>query len=301
MAKTLLHTFATAGYLPWLELLLESVWFHSADTIDIRVDALNLASADVERLETTYPNLDLRNRELSDEQIAGEIGVPTSQLLAWKSQIEDARVSNRNFLYKVFISVNQRYRAMDRVIREARDAGYDGLVHADADLYVRTDLSKSPLIQEILRNDVSLYINDSLIALQHHRKVLGAFLCFNLGGNIDPFIDTWMSEIDRVPFLKRWKGYGQSVLWYAINEVEGVRIRDLNAIADSFKPSRRFEPDGDIWFASNTRSLSTRIKKRLALRGSLGGGAESRRRCRRDFETLRKERSYGRDEQGQTG
>jgi len=284
MPHPLLHTFTTAGYLPWLEVLLESAWLHSGDRLDIRVDAMNLADADVARLRERYPNLDLRNQHLSDSEIAPMIGITEDRLAAWKTEIEDARVTDRNFLYKVFISVNQRYRAMDGVIAEAKAAGYDALIHADADLYVRADLTQSALAEEIMRHDLSLYINDSLVALQHHRKVLGAFLCFNLRGNIDSFVETWMAEIDRVPFLNRWKGYGQSALFYAINRAGEVNVFDLNEITGRFRPSRRFEEDADIWFGSNTRALSTRIKKKLRLRGTLSGGAESRRRCRQDLE-----------------
>lgn len=294
MPHHLLHTFTTAGYLPWLEVLLESAWLHSGERLDIRVDAMNLADGDVSRLRETYPHLDLRNQHLSDADIAAMIGIAEERLSAWKAEIEDARVTDRNFLYKVFISVNQRYRAMDEVIADAKAAGYDALIHADADLYVRADLTRSALAEEIMHHDLSLYVNDSLVALQHHRNVLGAFLCFNLRGNIDSFVNTWMAEIDRVPFLNRWKGYGQSALFYAINRAKDVDVFDLNAIADRFRPSRRFEEDAHIWFGSNTRSLSTRIKKKLRLRGTLSGGAESRRRCRQDLS--RQEMPHGRNQ-----
>lgn len=293
--RTILHSFATAGFLPWLELLLESAWTHSGPRLSVRVDGLNLDSADVERLEASYPNLCVHNREMTDEQIAAEVGVTPEQLGVWKAEIEDTRVSDRNFLYKVFISVNMRYRIMDTVLAEARRDGFDVLVHSDADIYLRTDLTQSGLVEEMTRSDVGIYVNDTPVALNHHRKVLGALLAFNLRGNIDPFVARWMAEIDRVPFLRRWKGYGQSALWYAINGVDGVKVCDLNSIWDSFQARQELREDAHMWLGSNTRMISTRILKKLRLNGAWSGAANTRARFRRDLQRHAEEPANGRN------
>lgn len=299
MAHSLLHSFATAGYLPWLDLLLESAWVHSGPQLAVRVDALNLDPVDVERLTALYPNLDLRNRRISDAEIAAEIGIAEERLARWKAEIEDTRVSDRNFLYKVFISVNMRYRTMDAVIAEAREAGYGVLVHADADIYLRNDLTQSALVDEMSRHDVGFYVNDDPVSLNHHRKVLGALLAFNLRGNIDPFVERWMAEIDRVPFLNRWKGFGQSVLFYAMNGVDDVAVCDLNSIGDRFRARQEFRDEADMWLGSNTKMISTRILKKLRVNGPWSGAANTRARCRRDLERFAEKRTHVGDEQGQ--
>jgi len=283
MSGVLLHTFATAAYLPWLELLLESVWLHSGDNLHVWVDTINVADVDLARMRERYSNVALRNRSVSEVEMATELRISPKQLYSWKLEVANTHVNHRNFLYKVFISVNQRYRRLDQVIAEATKAGYDTLIHADADLYVRTDLSKSVLVEEVSHHDVSAYINDSAAALQHHRKVFGAFLCFNLKSHIHLFVETWMSEIDRVPLSVRWKGYGQSVLFYAMNERRETDVFDLNKIEGRFRASRSFAKDAHIWFGSNARVFSGLVKKTLRLRGRLSRGSESRRRCWKDL------------------
>ena len=282
MARVLIQTFATQGYLPWLELLLESLRVHSGERLDVRADTLNLSREEVDRIESKYTNVELRNEHLSDAAIAGELGISGEELAAWKGEIEDGRVSERNFLYKVYISVNRRYRALDKVIAEAKQGGYDVLVHTDSDLYVRSDLSASALIESAQQHDVSFYVNEN--SLLHTRKVLGAFLCFNLNGNIDDFVRVWMGEIDRVPFFDRWKGFGQSVLWYAMNSVDDVDVFDLNRIRDSFRHSRHFEPEGDMWFGSNSKLKLMKLQKKLGLLKLLGRAESSRARCWDDLE-----------------
>jgi hypothetical protein len=224
---------------------------------------------------------------MNDEDIAAEIEASPDELQAWRSQIEAARTTDRNFWYKIYISVSRRYRALDEVINYARKEGYKILVHADSDLYVRSDLSTSALIDAMRRHDVGFYVNDSLTSLLHIRKVLGAFLCFNLEGSIDPFVDRWMSEIDRVPFVKRWKGFGQSVLWYTKNSVEGVRMLDLNSINDRFSYSRRFNNKADMWFGSNSKLRFFKLQKKLGLHALFGRAESSRSRCWKDLEAQR--------------
>lgn len=286
MPQTLVHTFATEGYLPWLELLLESLWVHSREKLAVRADTLNLSDEDTDRLQQTYPNLELHNQNLSDPDIANELGVSEDELAGWKGEIEDGRVSDRNYLYKIFISVSRRYRALDGVIAKAKEDGYEVLIHTDSDLYVRSDLADSALVDTIREHDVSFYVNEG--ALLHTRKILGAFLCFNLTGNIDEFVRAWMGEIDQVPFFDRWKGFGQSVLWYAMNGTSGVDIYDLNSIRDRFKHSRYFDADADMWFGSNSKLKFMKIQKKLGLLKLLGRAESSRARCWGDLERLRK-------------
>lgn len=284
MNRVLLHTFATAGYQEWLRLLLTSVWHHSGDGLDVRADTLNLSSAEVSSLESLHPSLQVNNQAFTDSDIAELLGVSLSTIGAWKRQIEDGRVSGRNYLYKVLISVSKRYRSLDGVIRDSRAAGYDVLIHADSDLYVRTDIAESALIETVLNHDVCMYLNDGTGSLLHTRKVLGAFLAFNLRGKLDSFVSNWMDEIDRVPLHNRWKGFGQSVLWYALNRSPEVRFCNLYSIQDGFRYSRHFEPDADVWLGSNSKLKLMRLRRKLGLNALLGRADRSRSRCWKDFE-----------------
>ena len=262
--KVLLQTFTTPGFIPWVETLLESVKVSSGGKVDVRVDSVNLSEEDIERIEKTYDRVSVHNINTDLEALSKEIGISESKLHKWKTDIENGNTSKKNFPYKIYISVNQRYRKMDQVIAESKEAGYDLLVHCDADVMFRKDLSESGLVKHLPEYDVGFYVNNSKRNhMQHSRKVFGAFLCFNLNGYLDEFVSKWMAEIDGTPFMNRWKGFGQSVLYYTWNNLKQTRYIDLFQIEDDFKMSRNFEPDADMWFGSNNRKLLIRLRKYL--------------------------------------
>jgi hypothetical protein len=61
-----------------------------------------------------------------------------------------------------------------------------------------------------------------------------------------------MSQIDSVPFLKRWKGFGQSVLWTTSEKTKDkVKIANLNSEKEGPKYSKEFDNKADIWLNSN--------------------------------------------------
>lgn len=284
MNKILLHTFATAGYQEWLRLLLTSAWYHSGDSLDVWADTMNLASAEISSLRSLHPNARFRNEDVSDRRIADMLSVTLSEVQNWKRQIEDGRVSGRNYLYKVLISVSKRYRSLEKVITEARDSGYDLLIHADSDLYLRTDITRSALVDTAFGYDICMYVNDGIGALLHTRKVLGAFLVFNLRADLDRFVRNWMLEIDRTPLRHRWKGFGQSVLWYAMNLTPKVDVCNLYSISDEFSYSRRFDPEADVWLGSNSKLKLMKLRRKLGVNALLGRADRSRQKCWKDFE-----------------
>lgn len=285
--KVLIHTFTTPGFIPWLETLLESVKISSGGSIDVRVDSVNLSGEEIAHIENLYDRASVHNINTDFRSLSEDMGLPEETLHRWKREIEDGNTSKTNFPYKIYISVNQRYRKMDKVIEESRQAGYDLLVHCDADVMFRSEMSESGLVRRMQDYDVAFYVNKGKRnMMQHARKVFGAFLVFNLKGNLDEFVDTWMGEIDRVPFLDRWKGFGQSVLFYTWNRVEETKTLDLFSVAEDFKMSRNFEQDADVWFGSNNFNQIIRLRRHLKISGLMSKADMTRYLYKKDLSQL---------------
>ncbi len=263
--KLLIQTFTTSGFIPWVETMLESLKATSGQAVDVRVDSVDLSPEEIQRIQGVYRNVTVRNIRTDDADLQKEIGISLEKLQQWKRDIENGHLSEKNFLYKIFISVNQRYRKMDQVIADAQADGYDLLLHCDADVFYRRNILESPLLEELTRHDVAFYVNNSmLVNTRHNRKLFGAFLCFNLKSpGPGEFIQAWMAEIDATPFLKRWRGFGQSVLYYVWNSRRDIRYLDLFSLKDRFRMSRKFGPEADIWFGSNASKLLIRIRRHI--------------------------------------
>ncbi len=271
--KILVQTFTTPGFVPWVETFLDSLSASQQDPVDVRLDAVNLSDEQMASLRNRYASLEIHNLAMDLAQVSADMGVPEETVKRWKAEIERGNASKENFPYKILISVNQRYRKMDQVIRESREKGYDLLVHCDADVLVRKPLAAGGLARHMANRDVGFYIHSGqLNNIQHHRKVFGAFLCFNLKRDIDPFVRAWMAEIDSIPFMERWKGFGQSVLWYAYNQSAAVDFVNLFEIEKDFLMSRKFDEQADIWFGSNV--VDKKIK-RYKKPGSLEGKSKA--------------------------
>lgn len=251
MDKVLFHTFTTDGYIPWAELYLESLRYHYGDKVNVRIDSLNLNDAQVDLLKKIHSRLDLRNVCKDYGEAAREIDVSPDRFQRWQTELESGKINKDNYLFKIFISVNQRYRSMDEVIAEAIDSGFTYLIHSDVDAYFRRRLDC--LFNILETNDLAAFFRNRS---KSQEKILGAFLAFNLKGNIREFVTEWMKQIDAVPFRSRWRGFGQSALWYAAQNTKGsVRVADLSAYNGIYY-SQMFEKKAHFWLGSN--SISSR-------------------------------------------
>lgn len=245
----LIHSFVTDGYMEYAEIFLQSLHALYGNKIHVRIDGCNLSDNDVYRLRSLYNNISIYNNALDINNLSEILEVNTDTVLSWKKEIESNRTTIKNFWFKVFISVDQRYRSMDKVIGYAKSRGYDILLHLDIDNYFRSNFLEN-LVEVLGRHDLGVYVNSSS---EHTKKYWGGFLCFNLNGNIERFVQIWMSEIDRYYFRDRWKGFGQSVLSFAIDSCDDLKVVNLSAAEKSPVRSDSFDAKADIWQASNSR------------------------------------------------
>lgn len=261
----MIHSFVTDGYVPYAELFLEALRFHYGEQIFVRLDGWNLSQEQIQTLKRIYTNIEIHNILMPIEELAEILGVTQEKALAWKRDIELGIPTEKNYLYKIFISVNKRYRSMDGVVDQAKHSGYKYLLHVDIDIYFRSRFLES-LLEIMEEYDFVIYMNK---AKSHTAKVLGAFLGFNLQNNIDFFVKQWMKEIDSVPFYERWKGFGQSVLWFAIQHCAHVRVGDLSTISGSPRRSDTFDPSAHFWQSSHGKMfLPLRLYYSLVVRCS---------------------------------
>lgn len=246
--KVLFHSFFTDEYSPWAELYLESINLLYGSEISIRLDGVNITDKNAKILNNIHRNIDLHINNIDYCEVANSFNIDCYKFIEWKNEIERGDVNETNYLYKIFISVNQRYRNMYKVINDARSNGFDYVIHSDIDLYFRKKFNGLFKIME--RNDFAAFYRNEK---NHNLKILGAFLVFNLKNDIDIFIDKWMEIIDSVPFLKRWKGFGQSALWMATENTKSkTKIVDLSTCKNAPNYSKNFDINADIWLNSNS-------------------------------------------------
>ena len=248
--RIMVHVFLTADYLAWAELFLESFRRHHGERIHVRVDGRDLGADDVALLRDVYTNMEIHNETIDRARLAEALGVDAETLDAWRRQVSRGMLTDRNRHLKMFFTVTQRYRSMAAVLRRARDDGYDLVLHSDADMYVRGSLD--PFFRIAASHDVSMYLRPWRET--HAYKVLGAFIGFNLtGGGTDRFLDVWMERIDRVNPPDRWKGFGQSAIWFALEDTDGLSVGDLSTLPDAPRYSKTFEDAAALWLGNSSR------------------------------------------------
>ena len=253
--RILVHTFLTANYLGWAELFLESLRRHHGEQIHVRVDSRDLGNEDIALLRNVYTNIEIHNKSIDWSDLANDLGVDMVTLHKWHWQISRGLLTNENYHIKQYISVTLRYRSMAAVLRQARDGGYGYVLHSDADIYLRGTLD--PFFEIVADHDVSIYLRPS--QRNHAYKVLGAFMGFNLTGQVDRFIDNWMGQIDKVSPPDRWKGFGQSAIWFAINETDNLSVGDLTTLPTAPRYSKTFEDDAALWLGNSSGRASNKV------------------------------------------
>ncbi|MEX0450731.1 hypothetical protein V6X62_02715 [Spiribacter sp. 218] len=266
--RIMVHTFVTANYLAWGELFLESFRRHHGEGIRIRIDGRDLSPDDIALLRGVYGNLEVHNEHVDWDAVARELDVDRATVDRWRTQISRGDVDETNFRIKLFLSVAQRYRSMDRVLRSAREAGYDYVLHSDADVYFRQPLDG--LFGLMAEHDVVLFQRPT--KKRHAMKVWGGFLGFRTRPNLDTFLDRWMGHIDAVPAPERWKGFGQSVLWFAIQDSDDLAIGDLSGLPDAPGYSKEFDTSAALWLGNSSLVGPTKVITRRRFWDDLKGG-----------------------------
>jgi hypothetical protein len=224
------------------------------------MDALNLKDSQANILKKIHSGLDLRNHQKDYRQAAREEGIDPEKFELWKDEVTAGKATEESYLFKVYISVNQRYRNMQSVIQEAKKDGYKYLIHSDVDIYFRKSLDG--LLQILNENDFAAYFRNREKCSQ---KILGAFLAFNLQKNAGVFVKEWMKQIDAVPYRQRWRGFGQSVLWYASENTKNMTsIADLSNYNQAPVYSQMYDGFADFWLGSNSISSRKHIPLKKA-------------------------------------
>ena len=250
--KVIIHSFLTSGFVPWGEFFLEAVKYLYGERIRVWIDGRDLTDEDIRLLKSCYSNIEIRNEKSDYEGLAKVAGVDMKTVDRWRMETEQGTMTEENRLCKIFISVNQRYRSMEDVYERAKQTDFDLLLHCDADVYIRQGLEE--VFNAMDKNQFGLFIRTNK---PHRLKVLGGFLAFNLKNPPDQFVQTWMNEIDKVAFLDRWKGFGQSVIWFAYEQCKDtVSIVDFNKLSSGMKFSKKFETERALWVGNS------KVKKR---------------------------------------
>lgn len=256
---SMFHTFATEGFAAWAELFLEAVRFHYGDTVHVLLDGYGLSDDSISILARIHSNLHIRNRPEQFEKLAEKAGVDMDRVWRWKHEIEAGAPTDENFWFKSFISDDQRYRSMDDVMDYARRNGFSYLVHSDVDIYIRNPLDR--LGPALDNHDLGLFIREE----KDGTKPLGALLAFRVGSGATSFVNTWMAEIDSVPFNGRQRGWGQIIIKRALEQSHGASILNLNESPQPVTYSKTFEDEVDLWLGSNSRGRGpVKIGPRMA-------------------------------------
>jgi hypothetical protein len=252
--KICIHTFLTPGFMGWGELFLEGLRFVHGERIHVRIDSRDLSDDQIELLKRIYGNIEVHNRPFDWKALSTDTGVSIETIHEWRRGIERGEVTEKNYLFKIAISVNERYRSMQQVVQEVRAQGYELLLHSDADIYIRKSLGS---LFEIMRDhDFSLFIRPNR---PHRLAVVGGFLGFNLNDRTSEFMQCWMDQIDAVPFTDRWIGFGQSALWFAIEASRDMNIADLYTVSGAPGLSKKYEPDKELWLGNSKDDGPTKV------------------------------------------
>lgn len=247
--KIMIHGYVTDGYVDYARIFLESLHELYGNCIYVRLDSCNLSNAEIYELKNIHFNLNIYNTQLDIDELAKKINKTRDTILKWKKEVEMSRTTVKNYLYKLYISVDKRYKLIQHIINEARRHNFDYLLHMDIDNYFR-----GPFLEKLLaaaKNcDIAIYSND---INSHTKKYWGGLIYFNLHGSIDPFVSQWMYELHRYDLTSRWKGFGQSAINFAIEKSNGIEIADLSKLEDGPKRSNSFDKNADIWRSSNSK------------------------------------------------
>lgn len=245
--RTLVHTFTNETYFPWAEMFLEAVRIQHGYDFAVRVDVYNVSEKKRDFLRRVFP-LNIYDQGSGYHELAEQQGVGMETVEEWRDQIAQGTVTDTNFPFKLFMSVDKRYRNLYEVVKTARDQGYEYVIHTDIDVYIHRPLHD--MLDLMKEYDVGLYFRPH--AEGHHRKTLGAFVVFRLTDETEHYVQQWMNEIDAVPKTERWIGFGQSTQYFAIGKSPGTRFADFSKLEKAPKYSKSYSKNAHLWLNSNS-------------------------------------------------
>lgn len=246
-SKTLVHTFANETYLPWTEMFLEAVRIQHGYDFDVWMDVYNVSEDKKRFLERIYP-LTICDQGNGYAELAEQQGVSLETVYEWRDQVAGGITTETNFPFKLFMSVDKRYRNLYEVVRKARAQGYKYVIHSDIDIYIRRPLTD--MLELMKEYDVGFYFRHH--EEKHQRKTLGAFLVFHLTDGAEQYVKCWMDEIDAVSKKERWIGFGQSTQYFAYKKSSTTRFADFSKLDEAPRYSKSYNKDAHLWLNSNS-------------------------------------------------
>lgn len=254
----IIHTYLTDGFLEWGKLFLESYKYYNGEDKKIIMDTRDLNKNQIKSLNDLYKNLQIKNKKLNYDEISKRARIPKDILMTHKKKVEMDSVTKESKYWKLYISVEDRYRnTIESVIRENQEE--DFVLHMDIDMYVRNKLDY--LFDLIKSNDISIRFREKAHKeVQDNRKVLGNIIGFRICDKSLRFIKTWQKYIDKVPLHKKIKGYGQSSFYYAY-----------------------LEHKNDLVWGSLPEVAKSKAKNSILWTANKGSNTGQLKKCREDF------------------
>ena len=254
----IINAYFTNGYLGWGRLFLESFAYHNGQEKKMILNTRNLTKKEINGLYPLYKNLEVRNTDFNFKQMAKRAGVSVQTLINYKRVVESNKVHKDNRVWKLMVAGDDRIKTIYGILNEM-DEG-DCLVHFDIDTYVQGNLDK---LFEISRNNyfTSIFRIDKQIkrrgkVFRENRAILICVMGFTIGKYSKEFVKRWIHYIDKVPPVKRQKGYGQTSCYYA--------YKDMNKKYKDIKWGQvRGVKEAKRWMNANKGSKSQLLNKAI--------------------------------------
>lgn len=249
----IIHTYLTDGFLEWGKLFLESYKYHNGEDKKIIMDTRDLNKKQIKSLYKLYSNLEVKNKKIDYNEVAKRARIDVNKIKAFKERVENQSVDKDSKYWKLYVSVEDRYR---NTIKEAIEDNMheDYLLHMDIDMYVRDKLNF--LFNLIKKYDISIrFRNKKGKKTNDNRKVLGNIIGFRICDEVLEFMNIWRKHIDAVPLYKMEKGYGQASFWYAYKEHEN------NLKWGNIPETAKTKAAGAILWTGNKGRKNSQLKK----------------------------------------
>lgn len=252
----IIHSYLTDGMFENAKLYLDSFKYYNGEDTKIILDTRNLNDKQQKVLSKKYKNLEIRNKPLDFKDIAKKSGMNKEIIKKYKNEVETYSSNSTNVIWKLYISVEDRYRScLPKVFQEYKNKE-DYLLHTDIDLYFRGNMKN--LFDFVRSHDISIRFRPKAIENNRYwRCVLGNMIGLKLNDNVEKFLTTWHKKIDEVPLHKKPKGYGQSSFYYAY--LEHTNDFSWGDIPNSLIPKSK-EPNAYIW-SSNRGGNKDNLKR----------------------------------------
>jgi len=247
----IIHSYLTDGFYEWAKIFVKSYIYHNGEENKIFLSTRNLTDNQIKELSKISDCVNVKNKPLNIRRIANRAKMSVSKILTLKNHIEKKCVTERTYIWKQAISVEDRYR---NSILEAMNfyPDEDYLIHFDIDMYFRRHLQD--LYDIVMANDISIKFR---LKSKLNRKVMGGLIGFKLNDKTKEFMTRWIHHIDKIPLYNKPMGYGQTSFYYTYVELKDKF--DWGVIPDHFI-SPRFLSDDAIWSA-NTKNGKTKNLK----------------------------------------